>query len=43
MGSKANYDILDVHHYGKTNCFLCCPDVLAENQNKVCMNKLTQL
>ena len=25
MESEANDDILDVHQYGKTNCFLCCP------------------
>jgi hypothetical protein len=34
MGSEAKDDILDVDHYGKTNCFLCCPDVVAENQNE---------
>ena len=32
--SEANDDILDVHHYGKTNCFLLCPDVVAENQKE---------
>ena len=34
MGSEANDDILDVHHYGKTNCFLHCPDVVAENKRE---------
>ena len=43
MGSETNDDILDVHHYGKTNCFLCCPDVMAKNQKKVCVNELTKL
>jgi hypothetical protein len=35
MESEANDDILDVHHYGKINCFLRCPDVVAENQKEV--------
>ena len=30
----ANDDILDVHHYGKANCFLHCPDVVAEKQKE---------
>ena len=34
MGSEANDDILDVHHYGKTNCFLRFPNVVAKNQKE---------
>jgi hypothetical protein len=34
MGSEANDDTMDVHHYGKTNCFLCCPNVVAKNQKE---------
>ena len=33
-GSETNDDILDVHRYGKTNCFLCCPDMVVENQKE---------
>jgi hypothetical protein len=31
---------MDVHHHGKTNCFLRCPDMVAENQ-KECMHEGT--
>ena len=43
MGSEANDDILDVHHYGKTNCFLRCPNVVAENQKVDMVKELTKL
>ena len=35
MRSEANDDILVVHHWGKTNCLLRYPDVVAENQKEV--------
>jgi hypothetical protein len=34
MGFEANDGILDVHHYGKTNYFLRCPNVVAKNQKE---------
>ena len=35
MGSEVNDEILDVHHYSKTNCFLCCSNVVTDNQKEV--------
>ena len=35
MGSEANDDMFDVHHYGNSNCFLRCPNGVAKNQKEV--------